>query len=221
MANFEKQISEDENDPSIVWVPLHVAQLCRCGYSFKSITHAPAQSTAYTVFYPQGGSHVFADPDLKSFIQTTLEFKKMVDALAGGNLDIAQADTPQILVSFNTKLQFMTAEIAGNKTFRCHYNECTDTLMQTFTEISAREKILIKSYEDLSQLRMKNEISPLSTVTPPPSSQAVTVPIQPLQSARQKRNVWDIFFGQSTATLAKKVCISVKLFNMKVRGKRK
>ena len=68
----------------------------------------------------------------------------MVDALAGGSLDIAQADTPQILVAFDTKLQFMTAEKAENKTFRCHYNECTDNLMLTFTEISAREKILIK-----------------------------------------------------------------------------
>jgi hypothetical protein len=221
LANFDKQISKDDNDPSIAWVPLHVAQLCRCGYSFQSITHAPAQSTAYTVFYPQGGSHVFADPDLKSFIQTTLEFKKMVDTLAGGSLDIAQADTPQLLVALDTELQFITAEKAENKTFRCHYNECTNNLMQTFIEISAREEILIKTYEDLSQLKMQNEISPLPTVIPTPSNQAVTIPSQPLQSGRQKRNVWDLFFGQSTATLAEKVCIHVKLFNMQDRGKRK
>ena len=68
---------------------------------------------------------------------------------------------------------------------------------------------------------MQNEISPLTTAIPTPSTQAVTIPSQPLQSGRQKRNVWDLFFGQSTATLAGKVCILVKLYNMLDRGKRR
>ena len=117
MANFDKQISKDDNDPSTVWVPLHVAQLCRCGHSFQSLTQAPAQNTAFAVFYPQRAGHIFADPDLKSFIQTTLEFKKMVDTLSGGSLDISQADTPQVLVDLDTELQFITAEKAENQTF--------------------------------------------------------------------------------------------------------
>jgi hypothetical protein len=221
LANFDKQISKDDNDPSIVWVPLHVAQLCRCGYSFQSLTQAPAQNTAFTVFYPQGGAHIFADPDLKSFIQTTLEFKKMVDTLSGGSLDISQADTPQLLVALDKELQFITAGKAENQTFRCHYNECTNNLMQTFREISAREEILIDTYKDLAKLKMQTEISPLTTAIPIPSTQAVTIPSQPLQSGRRKRNVWDLFFGQSTATLAGKVCILVKLYNMLDRGKRR
>ena len=87
---------QDEIDPTTVWVPLHIAQPCRCGHSFQSLTTTPQQNTAYAVFYPPGAGHIFADPDLKSFIQTTQEFKNMIDTLSGVQLDISQADTPQL-----------------------------------------------------------------------------------------------------------------------------
>ena len=209
MANFDKLLVQDEIDPAMVWVPLHVAQLCRCGHSFKSLTQTPTQNTAYAVFYPQGAGHIFADPDLKSFIQTTNEFKNMVDTLAGVQLDVSQADTPQLFVALNQKLQFITARRAGNETFRCHYNECTHSLMQSFKEIAEKEKILIETYKDLASLKMQPKVSPLATTNPTPTSLIVTVPSEPLESQRHKRNVWDLFFGQSTATLAGKVIMSI------------
>ena len=81
--------------------------------------------------------------------------------------------------------------------------------MQSFQEIAEREEVLIATYKDLASLKMQSQVSPLTTKIPTPSSQAVTIPSQPLLSQRPKRNVWDLFFGQSTATLAGKVIISI------------
>jgi hypothetical protein len=81
--------------------------------------------------------------------------------------------------------------------------------MQSFQEIAEREKILIETYKDLASLKMQPKVSPLTTTNPTPSSQTVTIPSEPLVSQRPKRNVWDLFFGQSTATLAGKVIMSI------------
>ena len=51
---------------------------------------------------------------------------------------------------------------------------------------------------------MQSQVSPVTTTVPTPSSQAVTIPSEPLLFPRNKRNVWDLFFGQSPATLAEK-----------------
>ena len=74
----------------------------------------------------------------------------MIDTLSGVQLDISQADTPQLFVALDSKLQFITSGRAENETFRCHYNECTHSLMQSFQEIAEREKILIETYKDLA-----------------------------------------------------------------------
>ena len=121
-------------------------------------------------------------------------------------------------MSLDSKLQFITSGRAENETFRCHYNECTHSLMQSFQEIAEREEVLIATYKDLASLKMQSKVSPLTTTIPTPSSQAVTIPSQPLLSQRPKRNVWDLFFGQSTATLAEKVII-YKVYNRLCRDK--
>ena len=136
----------------------------------------------------------------------------MVDTLSGGELDISTADTPQLFVALDSKLQFITSGRAANQSFRCHYNECTHSLLQSFQEIAKREKVLIATYKDLASLKMQSQVSPVTTTVPTPSSQAITIPSEPLLSPRNKRNVWDLFFGQSTATLAEKVIIH-KVYN--------
>ena len=102
---------QDESDPTTIWVSLHVAQLCCCGHSFKSLTTVPKQNTAYTVFYPPWGGHIYVDPDLKSFIKPAQEFKDMVDSLSGSHLDISTAASPQLFVALNSTLQFITSDM--------------------------------------------------------------------------------------------------------------
>ena len=97
----------------MVWVPLHIAIICRCGLSYQSLTVAPQENTAYTVFFPAHSSHVFIDTDLKAFIFEIQEYKRMVESLGGSQITIAQADSPQLFVAIDGILQFITPEKAG------------------------------------------------------------------------------------------------------------
>ena len=77
--------------------------------------------------------------------------------------------------------------------------------MQSFQEISDREQFLIETYREIAALKLQPLISPTPPPVPNPPVQAETNPSDALLTTRTRRNVWDIFFGQSTATLAAKV----------------
>ena len=178
---------QDESYPTTIWVSLHVAQLCCCGHSFKSLTTVPKQNTAYTVFYPPWGGHIYVDPDLKSFIQPAQKFKNMVDSLSGSHPDISTAASPQLYVALNSTLQFITSDMATNHTFRCHFNECAHNLMQSFQEISNREQVLIATYREIAALKMQPLISPTPQPVPNPPVQSETNPSDALLTARTRK----------------------------------
>ena len=161
----------------------------------KPYHSAKAEHCIYRFLPPLGG-HIYVDPDLKSFIKPTQEFKDMVDSLSGSHLEISTAASPQLFVALNSTLLFITSDMATNHTFRCHLNECAHNLMQSFQEISNREQVLIATYR---------EISPTPQPVPNPPVPTETTPSDALLTTRTRRNVRDIFFGQSTATLAAKV----------------
>ena len=129
----------------------------------------------------------------------------MVDSLSGSHLDISTAASPQLFVALNSTLQLITSDMATNHTFRCHLNECAHNLMQSFQEISNRKQVLIATYREIAALKMQPLISPTPQPVPNPPVQAETNPSDALLTTRTRRNVWDIFFEQSTATLAAKV----------------
>ena len=54
-------------------------------------------------------------------------------------------------------------------------------------------------------MKLQLLVSPTPPPVPNPPVQAETNPSDTLLTTRTRRNVWDIFFGQSTATPAAKV----------------
>ena len=97
----------------------------------------------------------------------------------GVSIEIQKSSKSQILISDKGKMKFVDLEM--QEKYPCKQNACTEQLYTAFQSILEKEKQLKELY-----IRLQN-----------------------INQRRKKRNIFDLFFGQSTASLATQVLLVI------------